>query len=463
MVTLPSGILGCALIGAVRRGVRVLRGLLGLLVAHAARRTAPSSQWASEPVAPEAVADGGHRHRGGTAGEQGAGGRGTRADRIFRRMDRASFEVVGRFRRRNVTRAGHFTGRPAVRRVVTWSAALPNQRVALHPPLVPHRTVGLVDRAVRAVHQEPVEAAGEPAVVGHRDHGAVEGLQALLQRLGRLHVEVVGRLVEQQQRRARTAPAAGSGSAPAGRRRATRSAARRRAPARSGPAPGTPPRAASRSGARRRGAGPRAACARSARGARGSARTSPGGPGRRAGPSPGAAPARSTTSPTGSCSLSGRVPPAASSRRKWDLPEPFEPSTATRSPYQTSRSNGCIRLPCPGLAELEPLADHRALAGAAALEPHLDLLLARLLGGRAGLLELPQPGLGGLVAGRHPVVVRGLLLVHQHQRLELGVLLVPAPAQLLEAGEPVAAGPGGRTRTRPGASTPGCRTRRARR
>ena len=36
------------------------------------------------------------------------------------------------------------------------------------------------------------------------------------------------------------------------------------------------------------------------------------------------------------------LPPAASSRRKCDLPEPFEPSTATRSPYQTSRSNGCI-------------------------------------------------------------------------------------------------------------------------
>ena len=29
------------------------------------------------------------------------------------------------------------------------------------------------------------------------------------------------------------------------------------------------------------------------------------------------------------------------------MPEPFEPSTATRSPYQTSRSKGSIRLPCP--------------------------------------------------------------------------------------------------------------------
>ena len=43
---------------------------------------------------------------------------------------------------------------------------------------------------------------GEPAVVGHREHRAVEGLQRLLQRLGRQHVEVVGRLVQQQQGRA---------------------------------------------------------------------------------------------------------------------------------------------------------------------------------------------------------------------------------------------------------------------
>ena len=89
--------------------------------------------------------------------------------------------------------------------------------------------------------------------------------------------------------------------------------------------------------------------------------------------------------------------------------------------------------------QLEVLADHRPLAGAAALEPHLHLLLARLLGRRTGLLELPEPGLRRLVAAGEAVVVRRLLLVHQHQRLELGVLLVPAPAQLLEAGEPVLA------------------------
>ena len=81
---------------------------------------------------------------------------------------------------------------------------------------------------------------------------------------------------------------------------------------------------------------------------------------------------RPATSPTGRCSTSGSLPPAASSRRKCDLPEPLEPSTATRSPYQTSRSNGFI-----SPVSSSSLADHRALAGAAALEPHLHLLLAR--------------------------------------------------------------------------------------
>ena len=139
-------------------------------------------------------------------------------------------------------------------------------------------------------------------------------------------------------------------------------------------------------------------------------------------------------SPTGRCSTSGSLPPAASSRRKWDLPDPLEPSTATRSPYQTSRSKAPHQ---PG--ELEALADHGALARAAALEPHRDLLLARLVGRRPGLLELAQPGLRGLVLRGQPVVVLRLDSVAQHQRLELGVLLVPAPAQLLEAREAVGA------------------------
>ena len=90
--------------------------------------------------------------------------------------------------------------------------------------------------------------------------------------------------------------------------------------------------------------------------------------------------------------------------------------------------------------QLEALADHRALAGAPALEAHRHLLLAGLLGRRPGLLELAQPGLGGAVLRGHPVVVLRLDLEPQHQRLDLGVLLVPALAHLLEAREPVAAG-----------------------
>ena len=139
-----------------------------------------------------------------------------------------------------------------------------------------------------------------------------------------------------------------------------------------------------------------------------------------------------SVSPTGWCSTSGSLPPRASSRRKWDLPEPLLPSTATRSPYQTSRSNGFV-----SPLSSSVLAHHGALARAAARQPHRHLLLARLLRRRAGLLELAQPRLRGLVAAGHAVVVRRLLLVHQHQRLELGVLLVPALAHLLEAQEPV--------------------------
>ena len=212
----------------------------------------------------------------------------------------------------------------------------------LHPALVPDRLVGLVDPAVGAEHEEPVEPAGEPPVVGHRDDRAVERRQPLLQRLGRDQVEVVGRLVEQQQGRAGQLEQQDlqPGLLAAGQR--LEASAPRRAPARSGPAPGTPARGPSRRGARRRATGCPAACGRPARGARGSGRTSPG---RTRAPSrarPVCATGAIARSSTGRCSTSGSVPPAASSRRKCDLPDPLEPSTATRSPYQTSRSNGFI-------------------------------------------------------------------------------------------------------------------------
>src|SRR5690606_163061 len=68
--------------------------------------------------------------------------------------------------------------------------------VPAHPALVPHRSVGRVDGPVLTEHQEAVEGPGEPAVVRDGEHRPLEPVQGRLQRLGRLHVEVVGRLVE---------------------------------------------------------------------------------------------------------------------------------------------------------------------------------------------------------------------------------------------------------------------------
>ena len=81
-------------------------------------------------------------------------------------------------------------------------AAIAAELCAARWSLVPGRLGGLADVAVGREDQEPLERPCEPAVVGHREHRALVGLQALLQRLGARQVEVVGRLVEQQQRRA---------------------------------------------------------------------------------------------------------------------------------------------------------------------------------------------------------------------------------------------------------------------
>jgi hypothetical protein len=55
-------------------------------------------------------------------------------------------------------------------------------------------------RPILSKHEETIEVASEPSVVGDRHDGAVEGVEAGLEGLGGLDVEVVGRLVEQQQR-----------------------------------------------------------------------------------------------------------------------------------------------------------------------------------------------------------------------------------------------------------------------
>ena len=105
---------------------------------------------------------------------------------------------------------------------------------------VPGRLGGLADVAVRGEDQEPLERPGEPAVVGDREHRALIGLQALLQRLGARQVEVVRRLVEQQQRERRPARAARSAAWPAGRRTGCRTAAGRTIAAHTGPARTSP-------------------------------------------------------------------------------------------------------------------------------------------------------------------------------------------------------------------------------
>src|SRR4029078_2261207 len=59
--------------------------------------------------------------------------------------------------------------------------------------LVEHRLAGLVDPPRRAEDEEPGDRTGEPAVVRDGENGALERLECLLQRLGRQHVQVVGR------------------------------------------------------------------------------------------------------------------------------------------------------------------------------------------------------------------------------------------------------------------------------
>ena len=348
------------------------------------------------------------------------------------------------------TRSTPDTG-PALAGVPTGVPLSPSGRAATRPSS--HTgSVGLVDRAVRAVDQEPVEAAGEPAVVGHREHRALEGLEPLLQRLGRLHVEVVGRLVEQQQRRA--------GQLEQQDLEARLLAAGQRLEALLG---GVRQLVAVQRPRRRlarhpvavlvaRGAGSPAGCGRPARGARGSARTSPG---RTRAPSR-ARPVCGTgftgTSPTGRCSTSGSLPPAASSRRKCDLPEPFEPSTATRSPYQTSRSNGRISPVSSSCSQTTARLPVRP-----PLQPHRDLLLARLIacGGPASS-NLRSRVWAAWYCEAMPALYSAFSCSVSTSALQLGVLLVPAPAQLLEPARSARAAPRGTTRSHRDGSTRCC-------
>ena len=66
-------------------------------------------------------------------------------------------------------------------------------------PLTPDRLGCFPDVTVGGEEEKPLERPREPAVMHDGEHRALVGLQALLQRLGAGQVEIVGRLVEQEQ------------------------------------------------------------------------------------------------------------------------------------------------------------------------------------------------------------------------------------------------------------------------
>ncbi len=142
------------------------------------------------------------------------------------------------------------------------------------PLLVPDRLIGLVHRAVGPEDEEPVERAGEPAVVRDGEHGPLEPRESRLRALRPRR----GRGCRSARRAAAgscpTARAAGSGTAPAARPTASRSSAAPGRRARSGPGPSSRHPSACPAGSRRPGAAVRAACGRRTRDAGGSGRTS---------------------------------------------------------------------------------------------------------------------------------------------------------------------------------------------
>ena len=106
--------------------------------------------------------------------------------------------------------------------------------------------------------------------------------------------------------------------------------------------------------------------------------------------------------PHGPVPGSGSLPPLASSRRKCDLPDLFEPRTATRSPYQT-RGRGLHQ---PG--QLEVLRDDRTLGGPSSGEAHPDVLVHLALGGPGPTNFAKQ--LGGLYREAIPSLYVALTL-----------------------------------------------------
>ena len=233
------------------------------------------------------------------------------------------------------------------------------------------------DRAVGAEHDEAVEAAQEPAVVGDGDDGAGE----LRPGRPRAPRPTRGRGCRSARRAAAawrpTARAAGSGSAPAGRPTACRTAARRTPAARSGAASPSPGRA------RRRGRG----------GCRAACRPVHSGCSWVWWNSPGTTPAPRRHDP--SCPT---VSSPASRRRKWLLPAPLPPSTATRSPNQSSRSNGSVSPSSSSRSMITARLPVRAPPRRTSIR--CSRTSARPL---VALVELAQPALGRLQLGRERV------------------------------------------------------------
>ena len=71
-------------------------------------------------------------------------------------------------------------------------------RGLLHAPLVP-RPFEVQRPTARELEHAVRHRLEEPAVVGNEDHGGVEGLELALEPLDALDVQVVGRLVEEQE------------------------------------------------------------------------------------------------------------------------------------------------------------------------------------------------------------------------------------------------------------------------
>ena len=125
----------------------------------------------------------------------------------------------------------------------------------------------------------------------------------------------------------------------------------------------------------------------------------------------------------------------ASRRRKWRL------ARAVGAEHGDPLAEVDLQVERPHQSgQLEPLADDRPHAGAAAAQAHRRSFCSRALLGRPGLLELAQPLSAAFSARGMPSLIVACLQHLAPARFEPRVLLVPAPPQLARAAR---CGPGG--------------------